>query len=249
MQFPKPPKTEKKAPKAIKRTAIVKKPDWKPLRRSGATAAKPVRRTPIARSLKPLRASKPLPRASKPLMRSTSIIQRSPIQKPVDFAAAEARRLARKAKRKTDRAVESEGKWPIVDGVMLIPDPLNPRGQREVCVTDAAWARAQSTIRCRSKNKCEECGDPAPHGDAHHIHGRTAGKRDDHPDALLNLCRRCHNKAKILRRVAARQQQQHPHQETNHGEVSQRNCVSFERDDGNPAPSGRPQVSSMLDAA
>jgi len=249
MQFPKPPKTEKKAPKAIKRTAIVKKPDWKPLRRSGATAAKPVRRTPIARSLKPLRASKPLPRASKPLMRSTSIIQRSPIQKPVDFAAAEARRLARKAKRKTDRAVESEGKWPIVDGVMLIPDPLNPRGQREVCVTDAAWARAQSTIRCRSKNKCEECGDPAPHGDAHHIHGRTAGKRDDHPDALLNLCRRCHNKAKILRRVAAQQLKQQPQLEMVYGKDNQRSDFPLERDDGDATPSGGPHLPALLYAA
>jgi len=254
MQFPKPPKTEKKIPSAIKRTAIVRKADWKPLRRSSGVTAKPRKRTPIARSSKPLRATKPLPRATKPLNRPTkpircsSPVQRCPSKKPVDFAAAEAKRLARKTKRKTDRAVESEGKWPIVDGVMLIPDPLNPRGQREVCVTDAAWARSQATIRHRSRNKCEDCGGPAPNGDAHHIHGRTAGKRDDHPDALLNLCRRCHNKAKILRRVAARQQQQQD-QETNHGEGSQRNCVSFKRDDGDATPGGGPEVSPMLDAA
>jgi hypothetical protein len=34
MEFPKPPKTEKKAHTVIKRAAIVRKPDWKPLRRS-----------------------------------------------------------------------------------------------------------------------------------------------------------------------------------------------------------------------
>jgi len=55
---------------------------------------------------------------------------------PVDFAVAEAKRLARKERRKNDRAIASHGKWPVVNGVMLIPDPLNPRGQREVCVTD-----------------------------------------------------------------------------------------------------------------
>ena len=196
MQFPKPPKTEKKAPSAIKRTAIVKKADWKPLRRSSAPATKPARRTPIARSCKPLRAAKPPKR--------TTPIQRCPIKSVPDFAAAEAKRLARKAKRKSDRAIASHGKWPVVDGVMFVPDPSNPRGQREICLTDAAWARAQAAIRIRSKDRCEDCNEPAPNGDAHHICGRTAGKRDDHPDALLNLCRRCHGKAKILRRVAAR---------------------------------------------
>jgi hypothetical protein len=260
MQFPKPPKTEKKAPTPIRRTAIIRKADWKPLRRSSGIAAKPARRIPIARSSKPLRATKPLqratplPRASKPLKRSTkplkcsSPIQCSPIEKPIDFAAAEAKRLARKAKRKTDRALESEGKWPVINGVMLIPDPLNPRGQREVCVTDAAWARAQATIRRRSKDTCEECHGLAPNGDAHHISGRTAGKRDDHPDALLNLCRRCHNKAKILRRVAAQQSKQ-PQLEMDHGKDNQWSDLSLERDDGHAAPSGGPNLPSMLDAA
>ena len=196
MQYTKPPKTEKKAPSAIKRTAIVRKADWKPLRRSSAPAAKPARRTPIARSCKPLLATKPPKR--------TTPIQRCPAKSVPDFAAAEAKRLARKAKRKSDRAIASHGKWPIVDGVMFVPDPSNPRGQREICLTDAAWARAQAAIRIRSKDRCEDCNEPAPNGDAHHICGRTAGKRDDHPDALLNLCRRCHGKAKILRRVAAR---------------------------------------------
>jgi hypothetical protein len=38
MEFPKPPKTENKAHTVIKRTAIVRRPDWKPLRRSCAEA-------------------------------------------------------------------------------------------------------------------------------------------------------------------------------------------------------------------
>jgi hypothetical protein len=268
MQFPKPPKTEKKAPHGIKRTAIVRKADWKPLRRSSGATAKPLQRTPIARSSKPLRANKPLPRATKslratkplpratkPLNRSTkpikcsTPIKRCPIKKPVDFAAAEAKRLARKAKQKTDRAVESEGKWPIVGGVMYIPDPLNPRGQREVCVTDAAWARAQATIRHRSKDTCEECHGLAPNGDAHHISGRTAGKRDDHPDALLNLCRRCHNKAKILRRVAAQQLKQQPQLEMDYGKDNQRSDFPLERDDGDATPSGGPHLPALLYAA
>jgi len=156
MHFPKPPKTEKKAPSAIKRTAIVKKADWKPLRRSSAPAAKPARRTPIARSCKPLRATKPPKR--------TTPIQRCPAKSVPDFAAAEAKRLARKAKRKSDRAIASHGKWPVVDGVMFVPDPSNPRGQREICLTDAAWARAQAAIRIRSKDRCEDCSEPAPTG-------------------------------------------------------------------------------------
>jgi hypothetical protein len=137
----------------------------------------------------------------------------------------------------------------VVNGVMLIPDPLNPRGQREVCVTDAAWARAQATIRRRSKDSCEDCHGPTPNGDAHHICGRTAGKRDDHPDALLNLCRRCHNKAKIQRRIAARKPQQQPDQEMNHGKAVHRSGISLERNDGDTASSSRSGVSSMLDAA
>lgn len=249
MQFPKPPKTEKKAPCAIKRPAIVRKPDWKPLWRSSAAAGKPATRTPIARSCKPLRLTNPLQRSTKPLKCSSSPIQRCPIKKPVDFAAAEAKRLARKGKRKTDRAVESESKWPVVDGVMYIPDPLNPRGQREVCVTDAAWARAQATIRHRSKDTCEECHGLAPNGDAHHISGRTAGKRDDHPDALLNLCRRCHNKAKILRRVAAQQLKQQPQLEMDYGKDNQRSDFPLERDDGDATPSGGPHLPALLYAA
>jgi hypothetical protein len=166
----------------------------------------------------------------------------------VDFAAAEAKRLARKAKRKTDRAIASHGKWPVVDGVMFIPDPLNPRGQRDICLTDAAWARAQIAIRGRSKDRCEGCHEPAPNGDAHHICGRTAGKRDDHPDALLNLCRRCHSKAKILRRGAARSSKQ-PHKEMNHGKAMQWSDISFERHDGDTAPDSGPDMSSMRDAA
>jgi hypothetical protein len=111
--------------------------------------------------------------------------------------------LARKAKRKSDRAIDSNGKWKVVNGVQFIPDPTNPRGQREICLTDAAWARAQAAIRLRSKGICERCPTPAPEGDSHHIHGRGAGKRDDHPDALLNLCRTCHDAAKIERKEAA----------------------------------------------
>ena len=38
MQFPKPPKTEKKAPSAIKRTVIKRKDTWKPLRRQAYSA-------------------------------------------------------------------------------------------------------------------------------------------------------------------------------------------------------------------
>jgi hypothetical protein len=146
-------------------------------------------------------------------------------------------------------AIASHGKWPVVNGVMLIPDPLNPRGQREVCVTDAAWVRAQATIRRRSKDSCEDCHGPAPNGDAHHICGRAAGKRDDHPDALLNLCRRCHNKAKIQRRIAARKPQQQSDQEMNHGKAVHGSGISLERNDGDTASSSRSGVSSMLDAA
>src|ERR1035441_6993745 len=96
MEFPKPPKTEKKAHTVIKRTAIVRKPDWKPLRRSSAPAAKPARRTPIGRSRKPLRATRPL-RAAKP-RKCSAPIQRCPIKSPVDFAVVEAKRLDRKSK-------------------------------------------------------------------------------------------------------------------------------------------------------
>jgi hypothetical protein len=242
MPFPKPPKTEKKPPKPIKRTAIVRRARWKPLHSSNGAPAALVRRTPIARS-RQLRVVKTGP----PKRRSP--IARRQIKSQVDFAAAEVKRLERKAKRKTDRAIASHGKWPVVDGVMFISDPLNPRGQREICVTDAAWARAQAAVRRRSKGRCEDCRELAPNGDAHHIWGRTAGKRDDHPDALLNLCRRCHRKAKILRRVAAQDAENNPHEETKHGEDGQRSHIPFERHDGNPTPGGGPEVPSMLDAA
>ncbi len=197
MQFPKPPKTEKKAPSAINRTAIVRKSTWKPLKRAKPTALTLVPRKPIARFHKPPSASYP-----------PSGIRVTPfppymVKAAADYAAAEAKRLARKAKRKSNRAIDSNGKWKVVNGVQFIPDPTNPRGQREICLTDAAWARAQAAIRLRSKGICERCPMPAPEGDSHHIHGRGAGKRDDHPDALLNLCRTCHNAAKIERKEAA----------------------------------------------
>ena len=81
----------------------------------------------------------------------------------------------------------------MVDGIQRIPDPSNPRGYREICLTDAAWDRNVAVVRERSEGKCERCKVNAAHGDPHHIRGRTAGKRDDHPDALKNLCRLCHN--------------------------------------------------------
>jgi hypothetical protein len=198
MQFPKPPKTQKKSPSPIKRrTAIVRNPPWKPLRRAKPAALTLVPRKPIARSHKPATASLPPScgrvRPFPPYVAKTA----------ADYIAAEAKRLARKAKRKSDRAIDSNGRWPVRNGVQFIPDPTNPRGQREICLTDAAWARAQAAIRLRSKNTCEKCSTPAPEGDSHHIHGRGAGKRDDHPDALLNLCRPCHNAAKIERKEAA----------------------------------------------
>jgi hypothetical protein len=197
MQFPKPPKTEKKAPKGIKRTAIRRKDTWKPLRRAKPSALTLVPRKPIARAHKPPSAPihvldirvAPFP----PFVAKTA----------ADYVAAEAKRLARKAKRKSHRAIDSNGKWEVVNGVQFIPDLTNPRGRREICLTDAAWARAQAAIRLRSKGICERCPTPAPEGDSHHIHGRGAGKRDDHPDALLNLCRPCHNIAKIERKEAA----------------------------------------------
>ena len=243
MPFPKPPKTKKKPPKPIKRTAIVRKASWKSPRRSSRTQATLTTRTPIIARSRQLLVVKTGP----PKRRSP--IARRQIKSPVDFAAAEVKRLERKAKRKTDRAIASQGKWPVVDGVMFIPDPLNPRGQREICVTDDAWARAQATVRRRARGRCEDCLEPAPNGDAHHIWGRTAGKRDDHPDALLNLCRRCHRKAKILRRVPAQNAENNPHKETKHGEDSQRSHIPFERHDGNPTPGGGSEVPSMLDAA
>ena len=45
-----------------------------------------------------------------------------------NYVAAEAKRLARKAKRKSDRAIDSNGKWEVVNGVQFIPDSTNPRG-------------------------------------------------------------------------------------------------------------------------
>jgi hypothetical protein len=60
------------------------------------------------------------------------------VKAAADYAAAEAKRLARKAKRKSNRAIDSNGKWKVVNGVQFIPDPTNPRGQREICLTDAA---------------------------------------------------------------------------------------------------------------
>jgi hypothetical protein len=166
MSFPKPPKTEKKCPRPIKRTAIVRKLTWKPLRRSSAAAATPARRSSPA---------SPLPTAKPPKRKAP--IQHCPVKAPIYLAAAEAKRLARKAKRKSDRAIASHGKWPVVDGVMFIPDPFNPRGQREICLTDAAWARTQGAIRMRSKDRCEDCNEPAPNGDAHHICGRPYDSR------------------------------------------------------------------------
>jgi hypothetical protein len=242
MPFPKPPKTKKKPPKPIKRTAIVRKASWKPLRCFSRTQATLTRRTPIVRSRQLLVVKTGPPKRRAPIARRL-------IKSPVDFAAAEAKRLQQKAKRKTDRAIASHGKWPVVDGVLFIPDLLNPRGQREICVTDEAWARAQATVRRRARGRCEDCREPASNGDAHHIWGRTAGKRDDHPDALLNLCRRCHRKAKILRRVAAQNAENNPHKETKHGEDSQLSHIPFERHDGNPTPGGGSEVPSMLDAA
>jgi hypothetical protein len=45
MHIPKAPKTEKKQPKPIKHTAIVRKASWKPLKRSSGAATALVRRT------------------------------------------------------------------------------------------------------------------------------------------------------------------------------------------------------------
>jgi hypothetical protein len=71
---------------------------------------------------------RPLPITSVLTPRRRPLIARcNRIKPPADFAAGEAKRLARKAKRKTDRAIASHGKWPVVDGVMFIPDPLNSR--------------------------------------------------------------------------------------------------------------------------
>jgi hypothetical protein len=39
------------------------------------------------------------------------------VKTAADYAAAEAKRLARKAKRKSDRAIDSNGKWKVVNGV------------------------------------------------------------------------------------------------------------------------------------
>jgi len=197
MQFPKPPKTPKRSPSPIKRTAIVSKPSWKPLRRATPAALTLVPHKPIARSRKPAIASFP------PSCGRATPFPAYVAKTAADYIAAEAKRLARKAKRKSDRAIDSNGKWPVRNGVQFIPDPTNPRGQREICLTDAAWARAQAVIRLRSKNTCEKCATPAPEGDSHHIHGRGAGKRDDHPDAVLSLCRPCHDAAKIERKAAA----------------------------------------------
>ena len=76
---------------------------------------------------------------------------------------------------------------------MKIPDPSNPRGYREICVTAAAWTQNVAQVRERSAGTCERCMANAANGDPHHINGRTAGKKDDHPDALKHLCRTCHN--------------------------------------------------------
>ena len=111
MQFPKPPKTEKKAPSAIKRTAIKKKDTWKPLSRANPGALTLVPRKPIALSHKPPSASYP-----RPGIRVTPFPPYV-VKTAADYAAAEAKRLARKAKRKSDRAIDSNGKWKVVNGV------------------------------------------------------------------------------------------------------------------------------------
>jgi hypothetical protein len=111
MQFPKPPKTEKKAPSVINRTAIVRKSRWKPLRRSKPGALTLVPRKPIACSHKPPSASY--------FPSGTRVTPFPPyvVKTAADYAAAEAKRLARKAKRKSDRAIDSNGKWKVVNGV------------------------------------------------------------------------------------------------------------------------------------
>src|ERR1017187_7810967 len=117
---------------------------------------------------------------------------------------------------------------------------LNINGRRVGASADRDSRQIQRSLRRLSRTR--------PNGDAHHICGRTAGKRDDHPDALLNLCRRCHSKAKILRRGAARSSKQ-PHKEMNHGKAMQWSDISFERHDGDTAPDSGPDMSSMRDAA
>jgi hypothetical protein len=69
MHIPKPPKTEKKQPKPIKHTAIVRKASWKPLKRSSGAAAALVRRTLIARARKPLVAKTGPPKRRSPIAR------------------------------------------------------------------------------------------------------------------------------------------------------------------------------------
>jgi hypothetical protein len=69
MHIPKPPKTEKKQPKPVKHTAIVRKASWKPLKRSSAAAAALIRRTLIARSRRPLVAKTELPKRRSPIAR------------------------------------------------------------------------------------------------------------------------------------------------------------------------------------
>jgi hypothetical protein len=69
--------------------------------------------------------SRPLPITSALTPKRRPPIARcNKIKPPVDFAAAEAKRLARKARRKTDRAIASHG--PVVEGVMVYPQSTQP---------------------------------------------------------------------------------------------------------------------------
>jgi len=176
-------------------------------------------------------------------MRSTSIIQRSPHPETCRLRRGGGKTVwHEKPSARLIGPSESEGKWPIVDGVMLIPDPLNPAAS-ESFVTDAAWARALP-IRCRSKTSVKSVAILPPTGCSPYPrpNGRKAGRPPRRTSKSLPAFVTTRPRFCDVSQLASTTT---PTPETNHGEVSQRNCVSFERDDGNPAPVVDP---SVLDA-
>lgn len=135
-------------------------------------------------------------RRRKPLRSHTTLQQRALDSRTMEAPAASlptrARSSAGSISRRGGKRTQPS-KWPVVDGIRRIADPSNPRGYREVCLTDAAWKRNVSIARARAGNVCERCRVNALDADPHHKRGRGAGKRDDHPDALKMLCRTCHD--------------------------------------------------------
>lgn len=87
----------------------------------------------------------------------------------------------------------ASGKYPVVNGIELIPDAMNPSGFREYCVTDRSWndRRLRCSLKATSRCTSCHCRSEYPNGDADHIKSTGAGG-DDSLENLRWLCRTCH---------------------------------------------------------